>query len=108
MPHTTAQLKEIANRSVYWHPHGLTPSERLLRIVDDEGETAALIPVDPKESEDMNRALATASLMTSAGSMYSVCESILRWTDRRPGKDGLPTPLRRQLIAILARAAGRV
>mgnify|MGYP003624027520 CR=1 FL=1 len=108
MPHTTAQLKEIANRSVYWHPHGLTPSERLLRIVNDEGETAALVPLDMKEEGSMEQALATASLISTAGSMYSVCESIMRWADRRPGKEGLPTPLRRQLIATLARAAGKV
>lgn len=108
MPHTTSQLKEIAHRSVYWHPHGLTPSERLLRIVNDEGETAALVPLDTKEEGSMEQALATASLISTAGSMYSVCESILRWADRRPGKEGLPTPIRRQLIATLARAAGKV
>jgi hypothetical protein len=105
----TSQLREIANRSVYWHASGLTPSQKLLRVVDDEGETAALVPItDPAEGDSMASALATAQLLSTAGSLYNVAYSILQWAERQPTKTGLPTPYRRKLIAALARAAGQV
>jgi hypothetical protein len=109
MSFTTTQLKEIANRSVYWHAAGLTPSQKLLRVVDDEGETAALVPIHhPDTSDGMQQALATAQLLSTAGSLYSTAYSILQWQERQPPKTGLPVPVRRRLIATLARAAGQV
>ena len=109
MHFTQAQIKEVANRSTFWHVGGITPDQTLIRIVDDEDKVVAYIPLElGVDDYDRTKAFATAQLVLTSGSMFLTVAKMLAWADRKPGKDGPPRPLRRQIISVISRVLGQV
>lgn len=90
-----------------WNVAGITRDQRSMRIMDNNGNVVAYVPVNPDDPDSVKRTEAIANLVATAPSLQKVAESILRW-DERGDICRLPRAIEKRLLGTLARAAGRI
>jgi hypothetical protein len=99
---TASQMrKNVIDAAQRFHVAGPTRDKRALRVEDQEGHIAALVPIPEMIPNGEETAKIVANLTSAAANLYSICDAIQKWNDRQDGEHALSKRLSRRLNAVL-------